>query len=420
MNLISLAEKLSGEQRTPTTFDAQRCLHSKDKLSDCTACFDVCPTGAILPGKPPQFDAGACQHCFACLPACPTGAYAAEDELPDLLRCLARLDIDTLELICQHHPAPSLGLAGRTAAIQVRGCLAGLGVPAYLQLSTHALERVVVRTDACEQCPWQSPAAKLVHDQVDDARQWLRGWQREGFIEAMSVLEEGVKRPLHRAGSPPVSRRDLFRGHVGEPPPTDITASLNPFHQRLRTLSALHRLAAHSEHASMPLPRNSGFARVSVTQTAVPRTAFQTCSACGACARACPTRALVLEKDDGKFVHGEPRFQLSFSMQACIGCDACAHVCPQQAITVDHERTLGDILQSPDSGSSAGDETLLQGKLVTCERCQGSFAAGSMQDGFCSVCAFRRQNPFGSRMPPHLANTLSARKKRPQQTGENK
>lgn len=410
MNLISLAEKLSGEQRTPTTFDAQRCLHSKDKLSGCTACFDICPTDAIQPGSPPQFNAEACEHCFACLPACPTGAYAAEDELPDLLRCLARLDSDTMELICQHHPTPSLGLDGRTAAIQVRGCLAGLGVAAYLHLSTHTLERVIVRTDACAQCPWQS-LVNRVENQVDEAKHWLRAWQRQEFIETLSILPEGVKRPLHRADSPPVSRRDLFRGHVGEPPPTDITSSLNPFHQRLRTLSALHQLTSPTGYYSIPLPQDSGFARLSVSEN---------CSACGTCVRACPTRALALETDDGQFIHGDPRFQLTFSIQACIGCDACAHVCPEQAITVDHEQTLGDILQPPGSDSSVAEETLLEVNLATCERCRGAFAAASMQDGLCSVCAYRRQNPFGSRMPPHLVKALGARKTRPQQTGENK
>lgn len=381
MNLISLAEKLSGEQQAPLVYDAVRCLHRGDKLAHCHACIEACPSEAIQAGRPPQFQVDACERCLACLPLCPTGAFAAEDELPRLSSCLQRLDVETLEVVCQQHKTPSLGLAGKTAAIQVRGCLAGLGTASYLQLATTSLMRVVVRTDACAACSWQT-LPEQVRRQIDQAQTWLQAWQRADFVQELPSLDEPVKRPVHRADAPPMSRRDLFRGKVQEPPPIDVTSSLNPFHQRLRTINALQQLPRDAFDLSAAAPCEAGFASPIVDQS---------CSACGTCVRACPSGALALEQDGD-----EGHFQLTFALQACLACDVCAHLCPEQALTVRHEATLGQILSAP------VETILFEGIVERCRRCNGSFAAHSMNDGLCSVCAFRLDNPFASRMPATL------------------
>jgi len=47
-------------------------------LADCTACTDVCPTGAIRTHDGLALDMGKCLFCPECLRACPTGAVAFE------------------------------------------------------------------------------------------------------------------------------------------------------------------------------------------------------------------------------------------------------------------------------------------------------------------------------------------------------
>jgi len=175
---------------------------------------------------------------------------------------------------------------------------------------------------------------------------------------------------------------------VQEPPPVDVTSSLHPFHRRLRTLSALRQLADDNRDPGAIWPPASALADSSFATLSI----SEACSACGTCVRACPSGALTLEKDDDK-----QRFQLSCSVQACLACDACAHICPEQAITVNHEAAAEQIL------AASPETTLYEDALAKCSRCTGYFAARSMQDGLCSVCAFRRKNPFISRMPPHLA-----------------
>ncbi|MBX9757371.1 MAG: 4Fe-4S binding protein, partial [Beijerinckiaceae bacterium] len=56
-------------------FKADLCAHSRSKVTGCTRCLDLCPTGAITPaGDHVAIDAEVCAGCGACAAACPTGA----------------------------------------------------------------------------------------------------------------------------------------------------------------------------------------------------------------------------------------------------------------------------------------------------------------------------------------------------------
>jgi ferredoxin len=50
---IAGAAELVGEFDKPrfVTFDAALCAHSRNRRTGCTRCLDLCPTGAITPGK---------------------------------------------------------------------------------------------------------------------------------------------------------------------------------------------------------------------------------------------------------------------------------------------------------------------------------------------------------------------------------
>ena len=57
-------------------------------------------------------------------------------------------------------------LSSDATGIRVRGCLAGLGVGTYLALAAMGLERIILRLDACEDCPWVS-LQKVIQTQVE-------------------------------------------------------------------------------------------------------------------------------------------------------------------------------------------------------------------------------------------------------------
>ena len=380
MNLLALAERW-GEALTskPFGFMSDRCLHSADKFAACTACYDVCPADAIQPGEPPAFVGESCQACRACLPVCPTGAFTADDEVQALLHCAGRSGRKTCEVVCGLNPFVEVGVAGATA-VRVRGCLAGLGGAAYLGLVSQGIEKAVVRLDACADCPW-SQLQSQIEAQVEQAQSLLALW---GWAAAVHCFDEAAdgwgKRPFWNAASPPVSRRDLFRSQAAEKKPeTDTSSAPNQFFERVRFLRVLKHLPPPTENLDTSLLAGWGFALLAVNDD---------CTACGVCARACPTGALQMET-------AESSYQLIFSPQICLACDICSHVCAPNAITLTHDPTFGQVF------AGEVDQVVQQGCLTSCSKCRAPFAARADID-LCPVCEFRRQNPFGSAMPPGL------------------
>jgi ferredoxin len=384
--LLSAAERLAAIDRSAITLEAGRCLHTLDRCADCEACFEICPAQAIQAGEPQTLDSGRCQSCLACLTVCPTGAYAAEDAAGQLFHTAAQLETHTLELVCARNPQAELGIDEESTAIRVRGCLAGLGSGTYTALAAFALEHICVRTDACALCEWAALFPE-VEAQVARAKYFLQPWGKEETLMTLSRLEAAVERPLWNADNPPLSRRDLFRmfarqGQIAMARAYEkgqMPHGRQPGRDRSRLLNAAAHLPAAEMGAGLDLGP-LGFAWV---------TAAESCSACGACARACPTGALSFEKNEEGTAYA-----LKFSARRCMGCEMCVHFCAVSALTVDHAPQFRRVL---------GEESavLVEGALVACKRC-GTCMAEKPDTQVCPLCEQRRKNPFGSILPPGL------------------
>ena len=382
MNLLALAERWGEAMgQTAVTYLQERCLHTLDKFTACTACQNVCPVDAIQFGPQPAFAADVCQQCRACLPVCPVGAFTADDEVEALLKCAARLNTPTCEVICQLHPDVGLGDPA-AAAVRVQGCLAGLGVGAYLGLVNQGFEQIVVRLDACADCPWSSLQLPI-EVQVVRAQHILAGWGLDGRL--VCALPETVflqKRPFWNAASPPISRRDLLRWRKDEKETESQkekgSGRNNPFRERLRILHAFHKLPQPDRDG--PLLKDLGFAHITVNDD---------CTACGVCARACPTGALQMVADNESF-------QLLFTPQACIDCHVCRHFCTPEAVTINPADQYAQIF------SGDADQILQAGQLTKCAKCHTPFTTLTGAQ-LCPTCEFRRQNRFGAIIPPGLA-----------------
>ena len=124
MSLFEAAERFASIDRSRVTLDAARCLHAQDRFSVCEGCFGICPVNAITPGKPPVLDSEKCQDCLACLSICPVGAYSADDAVKSLLNSAARLEGDSVELVCARNEQADKGIRDSYTGIQLRGCLA--------------------------------------------------------------------------------------------------------------------------------------------------------------------------------------------------------------------------------------------------------------------------------------------------------
>jgi ferredoxin len=391
VSLFDAAERLASIDRSQILLNPSRCLHSQDQSSNCVACFDLCPVDAITAGTPPTLDAELCQSCFACLPACPVGAFHGDDDVASLLTCATHVDGQVVELVCGLHPQPGTGLDADAIGLRIHGCLSGLGLGAYLALSALGLKRLIVRADACRSCKWCS-LDREIHRQTARANEILSAWVSGGSVVSTNEVTSPVERALWDVKNPPLSRRDLFRmiarqGQVAMARAMERGAagsSHQPGRDRLRLLAAIPHLGAPETEVEV---HGLGFAVLAISDT---------CTACGACGKACPTGALRYEKNEK-----EMAFTIAFSARLCIACEICDHVCLPDAITMNRVPDFNQIFDAKDP------VILASGQLVRCERCKTLM---SERNGtkLCPLCEYRRTHPLGSMLPKKvMKETLS-------------
>lgn len=392
MNFFTAAEKLAAIDRSKVVLQTQACLHTWGNFSNCQACFTVCPLEAIQAGRPPSLDENKCINCLACLPVCPADAFRADDAVPNLLNCAARLEAKSIELLCEIHPQPELGLEESGAAIRIKGCLAGTGSGGYLGLLALGLDRVTLRTDACPDCPMSTLKAQ-VESQIHGTQKLLTVWKMENALQTSGNIDPQnlVERTIWEASNPPLSRRDLFRmaTHQGQVAAARMLAADQPSsggkhisRERQRTLAAISHLPKPAaESSKLPLD-GMGFGKLQVSET---------CTACGVCVRACPTAALQFTNE------ADRNFQLAFQPEKCNACGACTAVCRAEAIELEDTPTFEQVFGNPDP------VLLHSGELTRCDHCNTLYAArpGSY---LCEICEFRLKNPFGAKMPPGFAS----------------
>jgi len=384
LSLFDAAERFASIDRSQVLLEQKHCLHSQDQHSDCAACFSVCPVEAITVGKSPILNTEVCQSCLACIPVCPVGAYRADDDVSNLLNCITHVEGQPVELICGLHPRPETGMDSESIGIQINGCLAGLGIGAYLTLSALGLKRIIARTDACSSCKWHSLSPEI-HRQTERTNRFLSAWDKIDNVICMDEIESPVERPLWNAKNPPLSRRDLFRmmakqGQVAVARAMEngmITSKRQPGRDRLRLLSAVSHLPKYSSDPTFSLAE---FHLATVTIS-------EACTACGACARVCPTEAIQFQKNKE-----ETTYKLSFKAGNCIGCDMCMRVCMPSALYVNHEPAFAQVFD-------VETVTLLEGGLSKCSQCRALMATRS-DTNLCPLCEYRRRHVFGSVLPP--------------------
>jgi ferredoxin len=181
---------------------------------------------------------------------------------------------------------------------------------------------------------------------------------------------------VYALGRLPVSRRRLLMlRHLDHCWIPEVTAE-----QRTRMLAALRQLCGKE-----PAPGLREMAAPCALLSA------QDCTACGVCVRACPTKALSIERSDT----APGAFALKSLLSRCDDCGRCVALCPPAVLVrlgqVDYARLLDE-----------SAHTVTSNRARLCAHCGGSFAASSSAR-WCPPCSFRLENPFGSRRPSATA-----------------
>jgi ferredoxin len=317
---IAAAGDLVGTFDKPRFIDFKEglCAHSRSKITGCTRCLDLCPTGAISPaGDHVAIDPYVCAGCGSCAAACPTGAasYAlpAADALIRKLRTLMQaysLAGGRNGVVLFHdtdHGEPLIDALARF----------GDGLPAnVMPVRVNEITQVGPETIAALFAYGAAGVrflarAKPKHDPA--------GLNR--VVGTANAILDGLGYGLGVVGvietdDPDALRAALDRAPLGQA--TRTPASFQP-HGAKRgvlelTFRELHR-AAPAPVDVVPLAPGAPFGGL----------AFETqnCTLCLSCVSACPTHALT---DNAE------KPMLRFTESLCVQCGLCAATCPEDVI----------------------------------------------------------------------------------------
>jgi ferredoxin len=333
MRAVLDAAALVGEFDKPrfVAFDAALCAHSRNRRTGCTRCLDLCPTGAIAPGRDRetgrpldhvQISAEICAGCGACAAVCPTGAVTYA--LPPPRTTLERLRALLLTFVEAGGRDPVLLLHDDAQGEPLLDALArhGEGLPArVLPLRVNEVSQLDLATLAAA-FAWGAAAVRVLLP-------GKRGHGTEGLFRNLDYAGAALD-GLGLRGTPPraaaVETDDPFTLGEALRPALALRTGWTPDgflplgtpREVLRlALRGLHAAAGPAAPQLVPMPEKAPFGEA--------RVATAGCTLCLACTMVCPTAALSANPE---------RPQLSFLEEACVQCGLCAATCPEGVITL--------------------------------------------------------------------------------------
>jgi ferredoxin len=377
MNLDTLArltERFTNEQ---LIVNADRCLNARFKKAGCHICVAACPTDAIqIEDRQVLLDPDACARCGACVWQCPTEVFdqprAAHSKLIEAIRSVGAGPID---LRCPQNVGDTTAIAAATI-VQYSQCLAALS-PAHL-IELAAERHVWLNDEKCVTCPL-SKAQPSITRAVNDANRWRTAFDQPRQVHQQSTDGLRTAQPhtasIVDSANPPADRRAFFgflkkalaetgsaaisdqKRNGDQPVPVSQRLPQHFPRERQNLLAALGRLGQPPD-VSFNLPR----VQIDAAQ----------CTACGLCAKFCPTGAIRFQADSA-------HFDLSFIPAACVNCNICVMACPTQVVSLTHDLEPSQFMRLTAT-------LLVEGDLMPCAVCKKPMAARADRSPRCEVC----------------------------------
>jgi NAD-dependent dihydropyrimidine dehydrogenase PreA subunit len=388
--LAKLSERFTTEQ---LIVSADRCLNARFRQINCRVCVEACPAEAIrLGAEPVTIDFEKCVRCGACIWQCPTEVFAQPQALKSKLReTVQAVGVTPIELRCPQQQGDKTIVLDATI-IQHPRCLAELSPAQLIELA--ADRHAWLNDQVCAACPIGAAHTAIMRA-VNEANRWRAAFDQPRQIHPLTIDADRNAQPrparVFDSANPPSDRRAFFKmftrsliqasASAAQPSTADPVKSVDqrlPRHvpaERVGLLSAIGKLG-QPQNVPLDLPR----VRVKELD----------CTACGLCAKLCPTGALRFQSDEAYFV-------LDFIPAACVDCGICEKACPTQAVSLTHDLPLPEFIDIE-------AQALVAGSLVPCVACQKPTAA---QDGVVAKCEVCRAAPDKQTLASDLFASLS-------------
>ncbi|WP_136416006.1 4Fe-4S binding protein [Herbaspirillum sp. ST 5-3] len=306
-------------------FRASHCTRYRFRYSQCRRCADACPYDAVtLSEEGIRIDPSACRNCTLCVAACPTEAlHAAEFPRIDILKRAANKP--ALTIAC----APS-GLKGD----EVVPCLGTIDAAMLTHLTSRGTGVTLAGTQHCATCEHGKHAARQLELHLEAVAELKTAAGSDSWAEitVSATLQARPGKPTHSAGRRHLFRRLIGRGvdqiarPVQESDEPSAPLKAIRFARQFSTagrevLQAVLEQAPQDAERALPVHPAIFAAQVEKPDG---------CTACEACARACPTGAVqVRESGVG--------WELAFEFQRCVGCSVCVEACQPRVLQLAHE-----------------------------------------------------------------------------------
>ncbi len=339
--------EMVGEFEKPKYFvyNEKVCAHGRNGKVGCSACIDVCSTGAISS----MFKSGQgtvevnpnlCMGCGACSTVCPSGAmrynYPSVPHQGKELKTLATVFQAEAKKLNQS-AAPSLLLhtlkagtqmidgLGRSAHVMPKQYealpsfvipygiehIASTGLDLWLGALTYGFSEVILLLSGDEDPAYRA----ALEEQSQLANTILKAY---GFNERIQLVMANSVEDLQAISQAMGALRQ--RGALNS---ICTPASYGLSNQKRETLeAALEYLQKQAKtplpEAGVALPKNALLGGLAINKDA--------CTLCMSCVSSCPEGALLDNPD-------EPI--LSFIEKQCVQCGICAQTCPEHALTLE-------------------------------------------------------------------------------------
>ena len=342
--IVNQLLEMVGEFEKPKYFSYNEkvCAHGRNGKVGCSACVDVCSTGAISSifkgGQGSvEVNPNLCMGCGACATVCPSGAmrynYPSVVHQGKELKTLATVYTAEAKKLNQA-PAPSLLLhtlkvgtqlidgLGRSAHVlpkQFEGLpsfvipygiehIASTGLDLWLGAFSYGFAEIHLLLSGDEDPAYRA----ALQTQSELANAIMQAYGFDARIHLIQTHSADDLQPISKAMGALRQRGAL----AALCPPASFGLSL----QKRETLEAvLEYLQKHAKTAlpegGAALPKSSLLGGLSINQDA--------CTLCMSCVSSCPEGALLDNPDEPK---------LSFIEKQCVQCGICAQTCPEHAL----------------------------------------------------------------------------------------